>query len=386
MLARFMGPENFGSWSFFYSILSTILLLSYFGINASSKKFVAQYNYTDNLGSVFKSSLKVRTLFSLIFITLFIILHDTLANIIGRVEFSRFFLLASPFIFLAGFVEYYKHLFEGLHRLKYAFFIGLSEHGLKLFLSALFLYIIADITGIIYAFNVAYIFTALLGTYLLFARFYRNGWSSDEDFSTRIIRYSLPLFFVSIGFSILVELDTIMIGLLSSDSEVGIYAVAKQIIIKLPHIALAISLGTMPVFAKLNRENANELKSLFYRLLKTNTIIFGFISIVIISTSWFFIPLLFGQEYAASVIPLIILVSYMFLFSYSIFLSTFLDYQGMAKKRAVNISITITLNIILNLLLIPRYGATGASIGTSLSYMPYVLMNWLEVRKVWNGF
>jgi O-antigen/teichoic acid export membrane protein len=66
----------------------------------------------------------------------------------------------------------------------------------------------------------------------------------------------------------------------------------------------------------------------------------------------------------------------------SIILSSFLDYIGKAKKRAYNISVTIILNIGLNIILIPRYGATGAAIATSVSYLPYVILNWLEVRKI----
>jgi len=42
----------------------------------------------------------------------------------------------------------------------------------------------------------------------------------------------------------------------------------------------------------------------------------------------------------------------------------------------------MVLNIILNLILIPRYGAVGASIGTSIAYLPYVILNWLECKKV----
>jgi O-antigen/teichoic acid export membrane protein len=36
----------------------------------------------------------------------------------------------------------------------------------------------------------------------------------------------------------------------------------------------------------------------------------------------------------------------------------------------------------LNLLLIPKYGAVGASVATSIAYTPYVILNWLEVKKV----
>ncbi len=381
-LARYLGPETFGSWSFFYSILSIMLLLSYFGINASSKKYLAQHNGTENLGVVLKSSLKIRFIASFSFAILFLLLHKYLAAILNRPDFDMLFFTAVPVVLFAGFVEYFKHAFEGLHRLKYAFYITFSEHGLKLIFTVVFLCFINNLITIVYAFSMAYLVSFMVGLYFYYFIFYKKQVFFVNSFSKEIFRYSIPLFFISIGFAVAVELDVLMIGLLSVDSEVGIYAVAKQMVVKLPHIALAISLGTMPVFAKLNDENREELTRLFRKLLTINSIVYGSIGFVILTTSWYLIPLIFGEEYTASVVPLMILVFYLILFSYSIFLSTFLDYQGLAKKRAINLTVAIVANILLNLILIPRYGATGAAIGTSASYAPYVLLNWLEVKKL----
>ena len=63
----------------------------------------------------------------------------------------------------------------------------------------------------------------------------------------------------------------------------------------------------------------------------------------------------------------------------------FLTYQGLAKKRAINLSITVVLNVGLNFLLIPKYGAAGAATATSISFIPYLITNWLEVRKVFRN-
>lgn len=172
-----------------------------------------------------------------------------------------------------------------------------------------------------------------------------------------------------------------MIGYFLSSSEVGIYAVAKQIILKLPHIALALSMGTMPIFAKLNEKNKEELKKKLIKILKINTSIYAIIVLILIFLSPIFIPLLFGNEYVASVLPLQILTIYLFFMAMSVILSTFLDYVGKAKIRAYNIIITIVLNIVLNVILIPQYGAAGAAIATSISYLPYIVLNILGTRK-----
>lgn len=385
-LARYLGPRRFGTWSFFFSIVNIVLLLSYFGINASSQKYIAQYNETDKLGAILRSSLKLRIIVSFGFVIIFLAIYKPLTNILQRSDFEWLFLAATPLIFFASLTEYLKSVFQGLHRLKYTFYINTSEYGLKFLFAVFFLFFANKLILIIYSFGLALLVTSLIGLYFLYFHFYKSCPTSDSNFRNDILKYSFPLFFVAIGFVIVTEVDTVMIGVLSTDSQVGIYAAAKQIIIKLPHIALAISLGTMPVFARLTTENKENLKSIFYKLLKTNSIIFGGIGALILSTSWFFMPLIFGAKYKESVIPLMILVPYLLFFSYSIFLSSFLDYQGKATKRAVNLIIAIVLNILLNMFLIPQYGATGAALATSISYFPYILFNWIEVQKILKNY
>lgn len=381
-LARYLGPELFGTWSFFFSILSILLLLSYFGINASARTHIAQYFNTPDLRAVFQASFKMRIIWSLAFAIVFLIIHEPFANLLGRPELAIMFLAATPIIFMAGTVEYAKNVFQGLHRIKFDFFVNASEFGLKLIVTVVWLLFANAMVSIVYSFNIAYLVTMVFGFYLMYYRFYKGLTSSGKRFEQAILRYSIPLFLISIGFVVTTEIDTIMIGLLHSDLEVGIYAVAKQIVIKLPHIAVAIGMGTMPVFARLNQSNREELKVLFHKLLKTNTIIFGGIGFIILSTSWFIIPFIFGSEYTRSAISLMLLVPYLLFFSYSVFLSSFMDYQGKAVKRAVNLSVAILLNIGLNYILIPRYGAVGAAITTSIAYIPYLVLNWLEVKRM----
>jgi O-antigen/teichoic acid export membrane protein len=380
-LARFLGVERLGLWSFFLGILSIILLLSYGGINASATKYIAEHNKTSNLRNVLKSSFKIRVLFSLIFSALLLFLYKPLIILIGRPELENLFLWAVPLVFLSGLTEYLKAVFTGLHRNKYNFIINFIEYGLKLILLVCFLMFSNNLISVVNSYSLALFITVAVGFYLFYFNFYKDLKYSNENFDRNIFKYSIPLFFISMGFWMATELDVVMIGFIKGNYEVGIYSVAKEIIIKLPHIALAISMGTMPLFAKINTENKEALKKLFYKLLKINTIIFGSIAFLLIFFSWFFIPLFYGKNYAGSVLPLQLLTPYLVMFSYSIFLSSFLDYRGLAKKRAINLSIAIILNIVLNFILIPQYGASGAAIATSISYAPYVFLNWIEVKK-----
>lgn len=83
-------------------------------------------------------------------------------------------------------------------------------------------------------------------------------------------------------------------------------------------------------------------------------------------------------------LPLQILSLRLLISTSIIFANSFLDYQGAAKKRAFNFSISILCDVLLNLYLIPRYGAIGAAVATTVSYIPYLVLNMLEVRRLFN--
>lgn len=384
-LARALGVEDFGKWSFFYSITSIILLLSYFGINGSSKKYIAEYNKTSNLKNVLKAAVSARFIVSLIFSLLLALLHKPVASLVGNNDLATLFLIASPLVFFSGFVEFIKDVFSGLHRNKYGFVVNLLEYGLKFILVWLIFKESSGLSIVVWVFVVSLVVAGLAGIIILFSK-YILGKNSDyelttKDFMNKIFKYSLPMFVISIGFWIATDIDTVMLGFLKGDYEVGIFSAAKQIIVKLPHISAAISMGAMPIFAKLNKDNKQKLKKIFGRLIKINTIVIIIISAIIILLSRWFMPLLYGNNYSASATPLMLLVPYLVMFSYSIFLSSFLDYRGLAKKRAINLIFTIAANVILNYILIPKYGVNGAAIATSLSYLPYFILNWLEVNR-----
>lgn len=384
ILARMLGVEKFGTWSFFLSIMTSIFFISYFGINGSTRRFVAKYNETDSLKNVLLSSIKLRFFLSSIFTFIFLFTYKYIAFFLNKPELESLFLYGIPLIFLSGFVDFFKSVFMGLYRIKYVFFVNICEFGFKFILVILFLLFSNTLASVISSFTVSLLITSLLGIYLFYFNFYKDLKKDNRQFTKQILNYSLPLIWLNIGFIALTEIDTIMIGIFSTLEEVGIYAVAKQIFLKLPHISLAIVMGAMPIFAKLNNSNKKELKRKLYNILKLNSIIFIVITIIIVFLSPFFIPLIFGEEYIRSVLSLQILSFFLFGFTNSIIFGFFLDYVGRAKLRAINITITIIINIVLNILLIPKYGATGAAIATSVSYLPYVILNWIEVRKILN--
>ena len=384
-LARILGVERFGKWSFFFSSLTIFQVLSYFGLNGSSRKFIAQFNYTDKISPILSSAAQLRLATSLLFSLFLVLFSGNIAGIFSG-KISQALVLASvPFLFFFGVVEFLKHVFMGLQRIKFNFIINILEYGLKLFflVGGVYWYKNLEIQKILDIHVCALVITSIAGFVIIMRKYlvWKDIWIFRKQFVRNIIKYSYPLFFISIGFVVITEINNVMLGFYHPDAEVGVYAVAGQIVNKLPQIGLAVVMGSMPVFAKLNKMNKDDLEKLLYKLLKVNGLIYGMIITVIFLFADEFIPFIFGEEYIDSVIPLKLLTPFLAVFAFNTILNAFLDYQGLAGKRACYLLMSAGLNIILNFVLIPRYGAEGAAVSNSISYIPYLILSWLEVQN-----
>lgn len=74
--------------------------------------------------------------------------------------------------------------------------------------------------------------------------------------------------------------------------------------------------------------------------------------------------------------------SQVFFSALGIFTGAFLTYTGHARSRMNHLLITLILNVGLNLLLIPLFGALGAGLAASMSFLPYFLANWWRCEQV----
>lgn len=382
VIARHLIPEDLGKWAFYFSFLTIISTFSYLGLNGSTQKFLAEHNLKSTLKSVLVQSLFLRIISSTVIVLIISLIFKHLLSLIGKSDFENLIFFSLVYIYFISFNEFFKASFFGLHTLKFNFIINFFEFFFKFVFLLLFSLVFnLNIYLILVAFASTIILSSLVGLIIYLKKIYSEKTFENINIKNQIISYSFPLWFISLGFLLLTEVDTFMLGILSTPSETGYYNIAKQLITKLPEITLALSAGVLPIFAKINMENKSLMQKKLNFLLGINFVIFIFLIIILFFISPYLIRTLFGSEYLASVMPLRILLPFVFFYSFSVLLSGFLDYVGKAKKRAINLSLTMILNVVLNIFLIPKFGANGAAVATLISYFPYVIMNWLEVRK-----
>jgi O-antigen/teichoic acid export membrane protein len=187
----------------------------------------------------------------------------------------------------------------------------------------------------------------------------------DIGIGKKLLRDSLPLLLSSIAVSIYMRIDQVMIKNMLGDREVGLYSAAMRLVEVWYFIPMIITQSVFP--AIVSRYND---KQEFYRRLVILSAVMGylglFLSIILSLSSYFIIKILYGEKFLDSASVLSIL-------SFIIFISFWMS--GVSKRQAIDMQkfalfatiLSAISNIILNLIFIPLYGVEGAAIVSVLN-------------------
>lgn len=178
-----------------------------------------------------------------------------------------------------------------------------------------------------------------------------------------------PLFLLlatNVAVSIYTILDTIMLGFMSDYTEVGYYNSAIKITRLLLPFAIATTYVLIPKISYAYSRN-DKLSCLHYlqRSFNLITLFATPISIGLIIIAPSFVPLFFGPEFGGTILPMQLLSTIILLVG----LSNFFGLQilvsfGHEKKQFLCIISGTIVNVVINLIMIPRFGANGASIAS----------------------
>jgi O-antigen/teichoic acid export membrane protein len=193
--------------------------------------------------------------------------------------------------------------------------------------------------------------------------------------------YGFFLALTSVSWAIIIHTDTLMILLFKDSIEVGLYQVAVPLAYTLLYLVNALNIVAYPLFAKLKAtDDFESLKtgiSLLYNYLLVIMIPIALIFLVFPEIA---IELLFGTKFLHAAPALRILAVGTLFNSLATFNIGFLTATGHAKSIAKIAIFTAIANLILNLMLIPKFGFVGASIATSISFVLLMVLTLRTVR------
>lgn len=393
--ARTLELDAYAEWAYFFSILTMLFYLGWFGLNSSAKIHISRCTSEKEASECLHAAFSLRLFCSFGVSILVGVIMPQVASKLGYPmkypELKWLLGFAAVLVFLNSFTEFYKSFFTGRNEFKKVFVITVVEYSGYLLFSVIGFLLFHNVKSLAFGYCLGGIVVGILGIFFLkksFPGFVSNFRQPFAKFLSPIFRYALPIMIISIGGLILVEMDTFMLGLFSTEENVATYNIAKNLCSKATHVNVAITDGVMISFAVLEAKEAERQKKSFRKAMRVNTLAVLFVSAGFLIFSGLAIRIMYGQTYAQASTLLRCLIPYYAMYAISNFFSQFLDFRGKATFRSICYLSIAFINLILNYLWIPKYGAFGAAIATDISILPYtvavVVASWYEWKRITN--
>ncbi|HIF9118802.1 TPA: flippase [Photobacterium damselae] len=189
---------------------------------------------------------------------------------------------------------------------------------------------------------------------------------SSFDIILKIFKLSWPIALSSVAVSIFLQSDIIILSKLKTNIEVAHYAAVTRLMIPIGFIAYAITQAYYPKLIS-NHKNKEEYKK---AIIKLNALLFYssiLLATLISALSYYIMLVVYGERYSISS-PLLSLMSMSIIFSFlGAVVSKMLVIKGEQKHELFKSSFSAILNIILNIILIPKFSIYGAAFASIVS-------------------
>lgn len=241
-----------------------------------------------------------------------------------------------------------------------------------------------DLEGVLAAWVIAAGLGAVLSLSSLVYLTHNETTTSDWSVPWRpTLGYALPVLLVMLVQVLLLQLDTLMLGALSSDtSEVGIYQAAARTALLLTVVPL--SLGTIfaPIVSDLHTQGDYDTLERLYTVTTKWTIYLSIPVVIVLFSEASSFLVLFGSEFVAGSTALLVL-SMGHLVAGSVGQSdTILKMSGYEQIELINVIVILVINAVLNYALIPEYGSLGAATATATAIVLLNVLRFVEVVQL----
>jgi O-antigen/teichoic acid export membrane protein len=377
IIARYGLEANYGMFSLALAILTVAMMLACLGLHLGATRYIAYFRAKGDEAKVrgtLSVSLEVATVASLaLSIVLFFSAEAIATNIFHNSQlapFLRIFAIGTPFFTLTYIIAAIFRGFDKVEPQVYFQYIMLNV----LFIIFLVFVIVIDLpfVAVFYAYLASLIITFISAAFYLIKRSPQPITFSDRkaNATTRkeLLLFSLPLLGTAIiGMSIL-WMDTIILGYFKTAEIVGLYNAAYPLAQSLSSPPFALMLIYTPIVTGLYSRNLMaDLRRSYAILTKWITFMTMPIFLVLCLYPEYVLHLLFGPTYTAATPALRILSIGFIIDSFpSASLGTLIA-LGESRFTMWATLAAATVNIILNITLIPPLGIVGAAIASAAS-------------------
>jgi len=387
IIARLLGPDDYGLFSLVIFVPSLLIGLVDFGITSAITRFAAKSRAegkNPKVGSVIKAGLFFELVVGVIASIFCFLFSDVLATyLIDRPEAGFYIKAASLLILFQTLFNTLSSIFTGLDNMENNAVMMIIRALTKILLSPLLIILGFGVLGALLGHVSCYIVAVMAGIAILILKL---PWKGDDHEVGSVIlksmlKYGSLLYISGLLGLFMFQYQTIIMAFLTSNAEIGNFQVATLFSTAISLLVFPFT-ALFPAFSKLDPENG-QLRQFFKRSVKYTALLLVPASVVIAVMSKDLVFTFFGSDYdlASTFVAFYILLNIYAGFGSAVFGFLF---GGIGRTDVILKSNVINLLVFIPLapLLTALYGITGLIAALFISgFCPLIYLLLVAVKK-----
>ena len=364
MVQNEIGHEQYGTYASLFSLVLVFSVLADWGINNYSTQEIAQDQ--SKFETIFNSLFFVRLFILVSFPILMVAVGWFLGYKNEELQLLAIIALTQTFIY---FLMFFRAKFQAFQKFKIDGFISVLERVILIIIILFLFNEELELTHFINARLIAIIVTVLISFGLLTRQHGLVKLKLSIKDIKETLKAAFPFTLITLLYSFNERIDMVMIERLYSKHEAGIYAGAYRMYDALMMFVWLI----MPIFFSKFAKAKGEKKGAS-SLFNTGFLVVSIPMLLITPFLFFDGSVLFFLFKNSSVLEVfnmnrlfqLLIISFIFN-AFFVVKGTFLNASGYVKKVNNVIILSAIVNVTLNYLFIPQYGAFAAGVSTAIS-------------------
>ncbi|MGG7058008.1 oligosaccharide flippase family protein [Clostridium tertium] len=382
-LTNIISVNEYGAFSYAQNTMSFALLLEGLGVTAGILQYSSVEKETKEKYKFFSFGIKVGFVFNIL-VSIVLMIYSIFGPI--AIQSSR------QYLFIMSFIPVLNIAYNSIQAylrasLKNKEFSRLTVFNTVIyFIATVSLSYINGANGLILGMYIAYLSTVLLGAYFIREdiKLFKFTKMDSRGVEIRFLKYSIITVLSNAMSQILYLLDTQLIGVFTKDEAIlAAYKVATTIPFNITFIPISLMVFAYPYFAQ-NKDNKEWIKEKLSILIKGLGIVNLIISLggIILAKPIFYI--LFPKYMDSIGCFRVLMFGYLISGTFRIPYGNILASLGDARANLINAVFSGVANIILDIVLIKKYGSIGAAYATLIVFIISSIIHHIFIKKYIN--
>ncbi|MCL0075568.1 flippase [Dehalococcoidia bacterium] len=383
LLGRYLGADDLGLFRMTSTIYGIAMLVAAIGIPATMIKYVAEFKKNKTKSNqIVSSGVITSLLLGIGFIALFYFSSGIFAEIFKMPRLSGLIRLLSPVFPFALVGGALLGLLNGIREMKKCAAATIIHSVLMVIVTVVLIYYGFGVTGAVIGIVLSSVGSS---AYLIFVsrRYFRITLVGYRQATGRLLKFGAQIFGANAINMINYKADIVLIGFFLTATDVGHYAVAVGLSTFFWLIPDAVQRITYPATSEYwSNNNHSALQKMIDKSMKYTACILLPIGLGVGFFARDIVTMIFGQGFVHAALPLQILIVGTVIFGVVKAIGGSVTGVGRPDIGLKVVGISATINVLLNVLLIPHFGIAGAAIATTTSLLVATLLGFFFTIRI----